>query len=567
MRFHVLTLAGWLLAGSAHAGPDPTVHYSLKPLMTDGQMTAVEFEMRFQATQAQTEVDLPDQGGGHSGQYKSFKAIEITGATAVTTPPDQPGQRLITAVPGREIIVRYHVDANRKAGEEAPVATDMTYPVIGPTRFYIMGETVWPMINSGSDLPATFSADMPSGWAFASNLENLPAMGGTDSEVLKTILMGGSDVHIETIPTPHTRLRIASAGHFDFTMADFDDRATRIIATEQAFWGDGQPDFLLTLAPTAPRPDALSIHGEAMNGAFATMATPDAPLSAISFNLAHEYFHSWNMRKLGQWAPGHEALSYWFSEGFTDYYGRKLALKAGAVTLDPFVADWNASLNRYSASRHKSAPNSELDAHYHVDEDWTKAIYDRGAILAVYLNAEWRRKGVTLDHFMRTLRDRVAADPALATLPTRQRIAAVAAGLGVPADDDLTRFVDKGEPITLPEDAFGGCLRVVTESVPDVDFGFDTQALGKTWQISGTAPDGPAYAAGLRDGMKATYFSTNNPSDSTSPVTVTVRDAQGQARTITYLPRGKTRHDRQRIVVAGQPTADQVQACIAAITG
>ncbi len=33
----------------------------------------------------------------------------------------------------------------------------------------------------------------------------------------------------------------------------------------------------------------------------------------------------------------------------------------------------------------------------------------------------------------------------------------------MPADDELTRFIDKGEAIALPEDAFGGCIRVVTD--------------------------------------------------------------------------------------------------------
>jgi predicted metalloprotease with PDZ domain len=556
--------AGLFIAGSAHAAPDPTVHYSLKPLLTNAQMTAVEFEMRFNATEAQTEVDLPDFGAGHYYQYEAFKDVEVTGATTVAIPSDQPGHRLITATPGAEIIVRFHVDANRKAGEEAPIATDMTYPVISPTRFTIMGETVWPQIEGGDKRPATFAADIPAGWTFVSNLEHLAEMGGTAGDVLKTILMGGSDVHVETIQTPHTRLRIATAGRFDFTIADFDDRVMRVIATEQAFWNDGQPDFLLTLAPMEP--GHLSIHGEAMNGAFATIAVPDAPMPDIAFNLAHEYFHSWNPRKLGQYETPNPALGYWFSEGFTDYYGRKLALKGNVVSLDAFVADWNATLNRYNASKHKLAPNSDLGAHYGADRDWTKAIYDRGAVLAVYLNAEWRARGVTLDRFMHSLRDRVAADPAFGAEPLETRVKTVAAALGVPADTDLARFIDKGDAITLPADAFGGCVAVVTDTVADVDFGFDTKALNATHMFSGVKPDGPAYAAGLRDGMGFVHFSDKDPLDSSVPATFDVRDTDGKTRTLTYLPMGKTSHDRQQLVLPQGLTADQVRACTAAVT-
>ena len=565
MRYHLAIWAGLFIAGSAHAAPDPTVHYSLKPLLTDGQMTAVQFEMRIQATQAQTEVDLPDFGASHYYQYKAFKDVVVIGATAVAIPPDQPGHRLITAPAGTEITVRFHVDANREAGQEAPIATDMTYPVISPTRFTIMGETVWPHIEGGDDRPATFAADMPAGWAFASNLENLPQMGGKAGDVLKTILIGGQDVHVETIQTPHTRLRIATAGRFDFTMADFDQQVTRVIATEQGFWDDGQPDFLVTLVPMEP--GHLSIHGEAMNGAFANIAVPDAPLQDMAFDLSHEYFHSWNPRKLGRYETPNPATGYWFSEGFTDYYGRKLALKGGVVSLEQFVADWNAALNRYNASSHKTAPNSDLGAHYGEDQKWTKAIYDRGAVLAVYLNAKWRTKSVTLDHFMHSLRDRVATDPAFAAKPLEARVDAVATALGVTAGDELARFIDKGEAITLPADAFGGCVQVVTETVADVDFGFDTKTVNETHIFSGVRSDSPAYAAGLRDGMGFVHYSDKDPSDSSVPVTFDVRDTDGKARTITYLPQGKTTHSRQQLTLPKGLTASQVQACTAVITG
>ena len=161
MRYSAVVLIGLLVAGAADAAPDPTVHYSLKPLLTDGQLTAVEFEMRFQAPQAQTEVTFPDSWARGAAYYKAFKDVEIIGATAVATPKDQPAHRLITASPGAEITVRYHVDANLKAGEEAPYATDMNYPVIGPNRFYILGESVWPYVSSSDMPPATFSADIP----------------------------------------------------------------------------------------------------------------------------------------------------------------------------------------------------------------------------------------------------------------------------------------------------------------------------------------------------------------------------------------------------------------------
>jgi len=567
MRYHVMALAGLLVTSQAQAAPDPTVHYSLKPVLTDGQLTAVEFDMRFQATQAQTEVDLPDRWARGKDYYKGLKDIEITGATAVSIPANRPAQRILTAAPGAEITVRYHVDANLKAGEEAPIATDMTYPVVGPNRFYILGESVWSTVAGTDERPVTFSADMPAGWAFASNLQDLTSLHGNDSDVAESILVGGTDLHIESIQTSHTRLRIASAGRFDFTLADFTDRTERIIATEQAFWNDGQPSFLVTLAPISPEPGHMSSHGEGRPGAFAIMTVPDAPLETVTFSLAHEYFHSWNPEKLGQTESGaDEALSYWFSEGFTDYYGRKLAFKAGVVSLEQFIAEWNEALDRYANSPHRTAPNTELRDHQWADETWHKIAYDRGSILAAYLNAEWRTKGVTLDRFIHTLRDKVAADPGLAAMPTEQRVASVAAGLGVPASEELARFIDRGEAITLPEDAFGGCIRVIMKTVPDVDYGFDLKTFHDTHIFRGVKPDSPAYTAGLRDGMAFLTFKDKDSSDSSMPATFEVRDTDGKTQTITYLPQGKTSHVRQQLMVPAGLTADQAKACAAAIT-
>jgi predicted metalloprotease with PDZ domain len=311
----------------------------------------------------------------------------------------------------------------------------------------------------------------------------------------------------------------------------------------------------------------MSNHGEGRSGGFAMITVPDTPLEVLSFSLAHEYFHSWNPGELGGADPDPEATGYWFSEGFTDYYGRKLALEAGVVDLTQFVAEWNMSLNRYAGSAHRLASNKELSEHPWTDAAWQKAPYDRGAILAVYLNAEWRGRGVTLDRFMRTLRDRVAADPKLGALPFRQRIAAVTTGLGVPVDEELTRYIDRGEAIVLPEDAFGGCLRVLSDQVPDFAPGYDVARTRAAGVYVGVDPDAAAYGAGIREGMTRLDSQGGDPGDGSVPIHATVRDADGHVRTVIFVPAAKTSHLRQRLVLPDQMTTDEAKACAAAITG
>lgn len=563
MRCAVI-LAGLLAALGAQA---QTVDYTLKTML-DGQgaLAAVEFDMHFKAAQAQTEVDLPEAWGGGRDFYKLFRDIKIDGATSVTIPADQPAQRLVTAAPGADITVRYHLDANRKAGEEAPIDTDMTYPVIGPDRFYILGEQVWPGVAGDGPLPSTFHADVPDGWTFASDLQDLALAGGTDNDVIESVMMGGRDVHIDTVTTPHTRLRIASAGKFDFPPSDFNAHVTKIIATEQAFWGDGQPAFLVTLAPIESVPGRQSMRGTGRGDAFAMMTVPDMPPDRISVTLSHEYFHSWNIARLGGPQAGNEeATGYWFSEGFTDYYGRKLALRAGVIGLPAFVFEWNEALGRYAASPHRTAPNADVRDTFWSDDDWQKMPYDRGSILAALFNAEWRTKGVTLDRFMLAMRDRAAADPDFGKLTLVERVAAVSASLGVPAADELTRHIDNGEAIHLPPDAFGGCLRVADEEAYDVYPGYDIDKTIANGAFTGVDPDSNAYKAGIREGMKRLELLSGDSDDSTVPLSFRVADAEGRESVVTWLPQGRAHHPRQRLVIPDGLDAAALSACAAAV--
>lgn len=561
MRVFTLVLAGLLAAGAASA--ETSVDYSLKPLLKDGVLTAVQFELHFRANGTQADLRLPDAWGGGEHFYEALKDIEISGAEAVTIPPDEPSHRLLTTVPGSDITVRYHIDANRTAGQEAPITTDMTYPVIGPNRFLVLGPQVWPTLYTGTDLPATFHADMPEGWTLASDLQDLALASGTDGDITMSVMLGGSDVNIETVPTPHTQLRIATAGKFDFPLDRFSDRVARIVAAEQAFWNDGQPAFLVTLAPIDRTPGSQSVRGTGMGDAFAMVSVPDMPEDRIAVLLAHEYFHSWNIQKLGD-PDKDDAMGYWFSEGFTDYYGRKLALKAGVSSLKDFVAAWNEALGRYAASPHLHAPYADVRDTFWDDQDWQKMPYDRGSLIAVALNTAWRQKGVTTDRFMLALRDHVAADPAFGKLSVRTRFEAQSQALGVPAAGDLVRWLDQAEVITLPEDAFGGCLKVVSEEAYDFAAGYDIDRSVASGVFTGVDPASNAYKAGLRDGMKRLERLSGDRSDTSLPFSFRVMDADGREVVLSWLPQGEGHHTRQRLVM---PELDDAQAaaCAAAV--
>ncbi len=559
----VLAMAASLAVTTAYAAPPVTpIEYSLKPVFDGDALSALDVTITFKASsEGKTELDLPDHWGGGKKLYSYLSDVTVDGADSVTTPAPQ--TRIIISKPSARLTVHYQLKATLKAGEEAPIQTNMTYPLIGPSRFYILGPTIFASIDGREDSPVRFKWQDVKGWTFASDLEHLP-QNATLEDIRQSVLFGGKDVHVTQIHTPHTDLRIASAGKFDFDQAGFDDRVTRVIAAEQAFWNDGQDHFLVTLAPVTRLFGAQSVRGTGLGDAFAMITTPDIPEEKLTTTLAHEYFHSWNIQKLGGPEVG-EASGYWFSEGFTDYYARKLALRAGIIDLKDFVGVWNEALNNNAISPAKTVPNSTIAADFWNNPDVSQRAYDRGATFAAYLNAKWRDKGVTIDQFMLALRDAVKAHPEMAKQPIMTRLQTVADNLGVPLADDLALYITKGEPLDLPEKAFGGCLRVVTEQAPSYERGYDAEKSADAGFFVGVDPESNAYKAGLRDGMKRLARLGGNPSDSSVPVSFRVRDPEGTERVITWLPQGKTSYSRQRLVIPEGLDTTALEACQSAV--
>ena len=124
-------------------------------------------------------------------------------------------------------------------------------------------------------------------------------------------------------------VRVAIIGRYGFTGEAFADTAAQVIAGERAFWKDRERPFLVALAPLTPELTGLSARGEGRAGAFAVQTTTNFGLDGLTTLVGHEYFHTWNADRLGGIDEGErEPASYWFSEGFTEFYARRLLLRS-----------------------------------------------------------------------------------------------------------------------------------------------------------------------------------------------------------------------------------------------
>ncbi|HMB68622.1 MAG TPA: hypothetical protein VKU85_04900, partial [bacterium] len=115
---------------------------------------------------------------------------------------------------------------------------------------------------------------------------------------------------------------------------------------------------------------------------------------------------------------------------------------------------------------------------------------------------------------------------------------------GVDAREDFQRYVLDGEPFDWSANAVPSNVSVVQVSVPRFDPGFSVRDSYRNGVVTGVSPGGPAYQAGLRNGMTFRYCKNasrfSNAWRSDRPLTVLVT-VDGEMKSFDYLPRGAPR--------------------------
>lgn len=567
-RYLTATLVALVAAPALAAAPKPAVDaYRLAPVLENGKVAALSVTITLPAdADGETRLRLPGDWGGGEKLWRFVKDLTVDGGTVVAQGDDF---RLVKSKPRAPLTVRYRV-ISAYDGEPPVNSPTFAQPIIGPDSVYVIGETIFVTPEGRDEDKARFTWD-PAGsnLVFASDLEALSAGKGTVAVLRDSVAIAAKDLTVLQRDAGGAPLRVAVRGTFAFTPAEFADMSARVLAANRAFWGDGKEPFLITLAGQSAPQGWASRRGTGLGDAFAVIATQGSPLDEYRLFLAHEHFHTWNSARIGGLKEGpDEPLGYWFSEGFTDYYARRLSLRSGLVDLEAFVGAWNEVLQAYGTSPVRDAPNAEIAARFWRDNSVQKLPYQRGALVAVLVNQRLKPQG-GLDPVMLAMRDYAKGrnpdewDHSAAILMPR----VLKARTGVDLAPDLARWIDRGETVVLPPDAFGGCLAVERITRPVFDRGFDADASRASGVFTGVAPDGPAYAAGLRDGMKRLGAKGGKLGDSSVEIEYQVSDAQGAQRSIRFKPEGKTMVSFQRIVIPADLTSEARAACVKAVAG
>ncbi|MBX7248577.1 MAG: hypothetical protein K1X35_05930 [Caulobacteraceae bacterium] len=574
----------WLLAGLAciiasgtgvarSAAPEPAaldpIAYEVSPEVSAGQLTGLVVRMSLKGdADGLTNLRMPDRWSGAEELYRAIHDVTATGARLKKV---SASEYQLAAAPGAPITLSYRVRQDFRgeltAGEGPPFR-----PVVRPDRFTALGWATFAEVAGPAGRPVTFHwGPVPAGWAVASDLDHAGGVQDT-GDLLDSVLVGGSDLHMVTTEAAGGRIRIAMHGDWKFSPRQMADLIDRIAVSAADFWGEKGQDFFVAVTPMASPPgQGTAQYGVGLGDAFSLWSTTEVDEPALRHIVTHEHEHVWFPTRVGGVRTGRdEPLDYWLSEGFTDFYTLRILLRSGLWTPEEFVADYNRILRDYANSPVIGAPNAVVAQGFWEDPAIADLPYQRGLLLAALWDQRLRQHthgARDLDDVVRAMRDRAAAQARDGSAVENLQVAYAAFGgeLGT----DMTDLVDNGRPLLLPEDLFGDCARIVTTETRAFDRGFDsarTNAAGGV--VQGVDEAGPAYAAGLRNGMRIIgRLSPPVDNDPRVELMYQVVDKGGAGQLIRYRPQSARRILLQEIVLTQGMSPERMAACARSMSG
>ena len=277
----------------------------------------------------------------------------------------------------------------------------------------INGASTFMTLADGLDRPHEVALNLPAAWP--RSMTGLRALPGEhhyvapdfDTLVDSPILAGNLAVHeFMADGKRHYLVNQGETPEFDAARAVRDYEA--IIREQRRFWGELPYDKYLVLNVIGENRGGGLEHKNStvIMAARGTTRSRNAYLAWLT-TLTHEIFHAWNGKRLrpvelGPFDYEKEALTrgLWVVEGLSDYYGDLLALRAGLMTREEFLASLSSTVADVQTTPGRFVQSAELaswDAwirYYRPDENSPNvsiSYYSKGQLLGFLLDARIRR--------------------------------------------------------------------------------------------------------------------------------------------------------------------------------
>lgn len=481
-----------------------------------------------------------------------IKDVTVEGGEITNSTEGVTGRWEITHEDGALIRFTYSVDAGHSSFD-----WERRYlPIVTFKFFHGIGETflITPEPSRGRDglFDVEMMWELPQGWDDAitslghGKSISVRAHPGTLRQtafLAGSLDLAGADAEgrpfvIEAGDEREAFLTAAMHDLFSFDAPQLARVASRILEAQRKFMDDDSlSPFTLLLIPVGdPLTQGTSrIAGTALHHSVALFLPPRCMMDdRIIMLIAHEVFHHYNGRLITNIEA--EELSYWFTEGFTDYYAMRVLLER-FPDMHPWLADWvNERIGQYLRNPAINATNDEIRARFWTgDEPHRDIPYARGLMLGIRWHALAREHGVEngIDALMRELLRRARErDYRLGNQSLREIGIEV---LGEWFGEDFDAYVVRAETIPLQPDFMQPWFDGDMAGTGGFDLGFDWERSKPTRTVRGLKAGSAAAEAGLEEGdLLLGWVLTIG--DANQEVALTVQRG-GRVHDISYMPR------------------------------
>jgi predicted metalloprotease with PDZ domain len=468
-------LAALLVTILGGAPADCDVSYTLERITSPELALGVEVRLRGRDS-GTTELTLAPSWGGVTASGEDIASCEAHEANGAVLTIERPAtwRFVVHHAPGASLVVRYRL--GRNANQLGSTTSTYYRPIVNDHLFHVIGELalVQPQHLVGENrvhLGLAWRGFEDARWSMASSF----GVGAGPFTVDETIsdfchaLFVAGDIRIEQREIRGRPISIAIAGKdWKFRDAQFADLVATIVTQERAFFDDFDfPHYLVSAIPVGTAvPGTISLGGTGLTNCFALFLMPGLSLDPharerdrIQSLLAHEMFHHWNGRVIARVEP--EQLVYWFSEGFTNFYARRILYRSGFLDVKGYARSVNEALNEYFSSPVRREPNARIQADFWNDQSVEKLPYGRGDVVAMILDHAIRKASEgdrSLDDFMRELITEAREERA--RVSTESLLAKIAEFTDTATAELVRRIVVEGELATLDQDTFAPCLEL-----------------------------------------------------------------------------------------------------------
>jgi predicted metalloprotease with PDZ domain len=426
-------------AQAAETGSPLQLEYHLAITQPSVHLADVEIDAR--GTSAPTlDFAMPAWSPGRYAIYdfaknvQEFAAAGADGHPLEWSQPDKQTWRVQTAGAG-EVRVRYKVFGNDLNG---------SFSQIDPTHANLDGASVFMYVAGHKPDPVRLEITAPQGWKVVSGYSLDPAQRSFQAanydRLIDTPLEISPSVTWEEFSDHGKTFRVAVHDY----ATDEDERAAlvkkladgvkKIVAVEMSMMPEPDFDhytFIFHFAPDIAAGDGM----EHLNSTqiIVSQLLSDGGIEEALTDAAHEFFHTWNVKRLRPAALGpfdytreDYTESLWFAEGVTSYYSYVAMRRAGLWSETEFrkrLSDEIATLESEPGRKLMSAESSSFHAWFYdrspqMQEtnfaNTTISYYNKGALLGMLLDFEVRARtggAKSLDDVMRLMYQRFYGAP------------------------------------------------------------------------------------------------------------------------------------------------------------